>query len=39
MVRAVLGLVETPPPDATDALALALCHAQTHRGIVRSEPI
>ena len=39
MVRSVLGLAETPPPDATDALALALCHAQTHRGIVQNEPI
>ena len=39
MVRSVLGLTETPPPDATDALALALCHAQTHRGIVPTEPI
>jgi crossover junction endodeoxyribonuclease RuvC len=27
MVQAILGLVETPkPPDAADALALALCH-------------
>ncbi len=39
MVKAVLGLEETPPPDATDALALALCHAQTNRGIFKSEPI
>ncbi|MGD9612465.1 MAG: crossover junction endodeoxyribonuclease RuvC [Kiritimatiellia bacterium] len=39
MVRSVLGLTETPPPDATDALALALCHAQTNRGIVKAEPI
>ncbi|MEA3018981.1 MAG: crossover junction endodeoxyribonuclease RuvC, partial [Actinomycetota bacterium] len=27
MVQAILGLTETPkPPDAADALALALCH-------------
>lgn len=39
MVRAVLGMTETPPPDATDALALALCHAQTSRGLSRVEPI
>ena len=39
MVKAVLGLDETPPPDATDALALALCHAQTNRGLVQGEPI
>ena len=39
MVKAVLGLDETPPPDATDALALALCHAQTSRGLFAGEPI
>ena len=39
MVVSVLGLTEAPPPDATDALALALCHAQTNRGIFKSEPI
>lgn len=39
MVVSVLGLAEAPPPDATDALALALCHAQTNRGIFKSEPI
>ncbi len=39
MVVSVLGLEETPPPDATDALALALCHAQTHQGVFKSEPI
>ena len=27
MVRVLLGLRETPAPDAADALALALCHA------------
>ena len=39
MVLSVLGLPELPPPDATDALALALCHAQTSRGIFKGEPI
>lgn len=27
MIRAMLGLTETPPLDASDALAVALCHA------------
>ena len=26
MVRALLGLTETPPPDAADALAIGLTH-------------
>lgn len=39
MVKAVLGLAETPPADATDAFALALCHAQTRRGVLPGEPI
>lgn len=31
MVRALLSMTETPePPDAADALAVALCHLQTH---------
>ena len=28
MMRALLGLTENPPPDAADALAIALPHAQ-----------
>lgn len=28
MVRAILGLAETPPPDAADALAIAMAHLQ-----------
>ena len=28
MMRALLGLTENPPPDAADALAIALTHAQ-----------
>lgn len=31
MVRALLGLRATPPPDAADALAVALCHLQKRR--------
>jgi crossover junction endodeoxyribonuclease RuvC len=27
MVRAILKLPETPPPDASDALAIAICHS------------
>lgn len=38
-VMSVLGLDEAPPPDAADALALALCHAQSIGGLVRNEPI
>jgi len=30
MMRAMLGLTENPPPDAADALALALTHAQNN---------
>jgi Holliday junction resolvasome RuvABC endonuclease subunit len=26
MVRAILNLSELPPPDAADALAVAICH-------------
>lgn len=33
MVRALLGLAETPPPDAADALAIAMTHLQA------SDPI
>jgi Holliday junction resolvasome RuvABC endonuclease subunit len=29
MVQRMLGLAELPAPDAADALALALTHAQT----------
>ncbi|MDD2709019.1 MAG: crossover junction endodeoxyribonuclease RuvC [Verrucomicrobiae bacterium] len=33
MVRAVLSLTETPPPDAADALAIALTHLNMRRSI------
>lgn len=39
MVMSVLGLAAAPPPDATDALALALCHAQSTGGLFKGEPI
>ena len=36
MVRALLAMTETPePPDAADALAVALCHLQTHQARLR----
>jgi crossover junction endodeoxyribonuclease RuvC len=31
MVRHLLGLRENPPPDAADALAVAICHCQNRR--------
>lgn len=33
MVKAMLGLAEAPQADAADALALAICHAQSCRGV------
>lgn len=43
MVRALLGLTETPPPDAADALAIGLTHFQAAdsatRGVVTLERI
>lgn len=38
MVKALLGLSATPPPDAGDALALAICHAQNCRGVQLTPP-
>ncbi len=35
MVQAILGLRETPPEDAADALAVALCHA--HRAHILNK--
>lgn len=43
MIRALLGLTETPPADAADALAIGLTHFQSAEGLqIRSltgEPI
>ena len=38
MVMTLLGLRETPPEDAADALALAICHAQHLTGITALQP-
>jgi len=38
MVKAQLGLNELPPEDASDALAIALCHAQSCRGLQFPPP-
>jgi crossover junction endodeoxyribonuclease RuvC len=36
MMRALLGLTENPPPDAADALAIAITHAQNNG--IKSPP-
>jgi len=38
MIKATLGLPAAPQPDAADALALALCHAQCCRGAALNPP-
>ncbi|PIQ43953.1 MAG: crossover junction endodeoxyribonuclease RuvC [Gammaproteobacteria bacterium CG11_big_fil_rev_8_21_14_0_20_46_22] len=35
MVKTLLALDKTPPSDAADALAAALCHSQTHASLER----
>lgn len=35
MVRMILGLAESPPTDAADALAVALSHAHNHATLAR----
>ena len=35
MVKALLGLDKSPPADAADALAAAICHAHMREGIAR----
>ena len=35
MVCAILNLDKTPPADAADALAVALCHSHTRSSLVR----
>jgi len=41
MVKSLLGLAELPGPDAADAFAIAITHAQSCRGIQsnRARPI
>ncbi len=34
MIRAILKLPETLPPDASDALAVAICHTNTKKDAV-----
>ena len=38
MVRALLGLTETPDSDAADALAIALTHLRMHEAAERGLP-
>lgn len=38
MVKAMLGLPEAPQADAADALAIALCHANSCRGAQLNPP-
>ena len=35
MIKVLLCLRDTPPPDAADALAIALCHGHSRQGILR----
>ena len=35
MVRAILGLTESPQEDAADALATAICHAHSQQSLIR----
>jgi crossover junction endodeoxyribonuclease RuvC len=39
MMRALLGLKENPPPDAADALAVALTHAQHNQALKPAKQI
>jgi crossover junction endodeoxyribonuclease RuvC len=38
MVRALLGLTETPDPDSADALAIGLTHLRAHEAAQRGLP-
>jgi crossover junction endodeoxyribonuclease RuvC len=38
MVKVMLGLREAPQADAADALAIAICHAQSCRGVQLNPP-
>jgi crossover junction endodeoxyribonuclease RuvC len=38
LIKVQLGLPELPPPDAADALAIALCHAQSCRSVQINPP-
>jgi crossover junction endodeoxyribonuclease RuvC len=39
MMRATLGLTVTPEPDAADALALAMAHAQNKLGLAKAKKL
>ena len=39
MVRVLLCLSELPPPDAADALAVAICHGHVRQGLLRMAGI
>ncbi|HEY8965978.1 MAG TPA: crossover junction endodeoxyribonuclease RuvC [Candidatus Methylacidiphilales bacterium] len=39
MMRALLGLAENPPADASDALSIALAHAQAKPGLTQGKRI
>lgn len=39
MIRLLLGLPESPPADAADALAVAICHAQMSRTLGRFQAV
>ncbi len=38
MVKALLGLASAPDADAADALAIAICHAESTRGVQINPP-
>lgn len=38
MVIRLLGLAETPQEDSSDALAIAICHAQAHSSVAALAP-
>jgi len=35
MVKTLLSLPKSPPEDAADALAVAICHANSHQNLIR----
>jgi len=35
MIKSVLGLSKVPPEDAADALAVAVCHANTENTLIK----
>ena len=39
MVKVLLNLPEVPFTDASDALAIALCHAHSREGVLRMKGV